>query len=297
MAQILRVHAQPSNFIQHGVKMTVFITPRFTDGLGNRLFQYATSLGLARHWDIPLLFNKVFCEPSDHGDPAAIFRLFPSIPFVENFDSKKYELLSHEEKDLYTYCEVPDSPTTPMLLAGHWQSPRYFESVKIEPDWKNVLGDHAEEIAYVAALETSQKQSRTWMIHFRHGDYDTLNHHQLNLMKYYQKCIYMIPAGSRLHVFSDEPDKCAETVEYMTEGRGIQITWSKEKEDVNALYEMSLCTAGAISANSTFSWWGAYFAKERAGKGFKAYYPDSWGSTLPPTTDLVPVWGERVSLH
>lgn len=276
--------------------MSSFITPRFTDGLGNRLFQYATSLGLARRWKIPLLFNRNYCEPSDHGDPLTIFRLFDSVPFVQNFDDSKYEPLSHAEEDLYTYCHIPEPPGRYLLLTGHWQSPRYFESVAVEPDWKNVLGDYMEEISYVAGLETDQKKSKTWMIHFRHGDYDTLDHHQENFTKYYQKCIYTIPAGSRLHVFSDEPEKCAETVEYMTEGRGIQITWSKEKEDVNALYEMSLCRGGAICANSTFSWWGAYFAHQNGGEGFKAYYPSSWGSTLPPTTDLVPVWGEKVSL-
>ena len=274
--------------------MGSIITPRFTDGLGNRLFQYATSLGLARRWKVPLLFNREFCKPSDHGDPEVILHLFRHQHFIINVD---YHHLSNDEKDLYTYCDIPKPvENTPILLTGHWQSPRYFESVAIEPDWKNVLGDCTEEIAYTAGLETSTQQSRTWMIHFRHGDYDTLDHHQVNLTKYYQKCIYMIPAGSRLHVFSDEPDKCRETVEYMTEGRGLQITWSKEKKDVNALYEMSLCTGGAICANSTFSWWGAYFGQQRCEGLFKAYYPSVWGSTLPPTTDLVPVWGERVSL-
>lgn len=277
--------------------MDPFITPRFTDGLGNRLFQYAVSLGLARRWDMPLLFNREFCEPCDHGDRLVIFQLFPSMHFIENFDSTKYQILSNEEEYLYTFWNVPKPVVnTPILLTGHWQSPRYFESIAIEPDWKNVLGDELEEIAYTAGLETFTKQSRTWMIHFRHGDYDSLEHYYENFTKYYHKCIYMIPAGSRLHVFSDEPEKCADTVEYITEGRGLQITWSKEKTDVNALYEMSLCTGGAICANSTFSWWGAYFAHQRCEGLFKAYYPKSWGVSLPPTTDLVPVWGERVSL-
>lgn len=274
--------------------MTLFITPRFSDGLGNRLFQYAASLGFARKWNIPLMFNRDFCEPSDHGEPTLIFSLFPSVPFVENFDHKNYNILSHSEDLLYTYFDVPE-PTAPMLLTSYWQSPRYFESERITPDWKNVLGSEMDEIASKANLDTPNKQSRTWMIHFRHGDYDTLDHHQENYTKYYQKCIYTIPKGSRLHVFSDEPEKCFDTVEYMTEGRDIQLTWSKETKDVNTLYEMSLCTGGAISANSTFSWWGAYFAHQRVSK-FTAYYPSSWGVSLPPTTDLVPVWGERVSL-
>ena len=273
--------------------MTLFITPRLSDGLGNRLFQYATSAGLAHRWNIPLLFNRAFCEPSNHGDPKLIFNLFPSVPFIENFDPTKYKILSHDEQSLYTYC-VPAEPTAPMLLTCYWQSPRYFESIQILPDWKAVLGSEMDLIASKAGLETPFEQSRTWMIHFRHGDYDILCKTK-NLMKYYQKCIYAIPEGSRIHVFSDEPEKCVDTIEYMIQGRSLTLTWSKETTDINALYEMSLCTGGAITANSTFSWWGAYFAHQRAPSGFQAYYPKSWGINLPPTTDLVPTWGSSVS--
>jgi hypothetical protein len=63
---------------------------------------------------------------------------------------------------------------------------------------------------------------------------------------------------------------------------------------------MSHCLGGFITANSTFSWWGAFFAKRRAtdiGHKMDAFYPKTWGQGLPDPTDLIPPWGNAVNLN
>ena len=148
-----------------------------------------------------------------------------------------------------------------------------------------------------AGLTDEAARRRTWFIHFRFGDYRGNAFHYWRLDIYYQKCLLAVPSGSRLHVFSDEPELCKDwligCIEHL--GLNLELTWAASKVDVEALYEMSLCWGGAITANSTFSWWGAYFAHMAAGGAHRAYYPDGWGLGVPPPTDLVPSWGEKVA--
>ena len=134
------------------------------------------------------------------------------------------------------------------------------------------------------------------MIHFRRGDYDILSQYSVDLTRYYRRCLLAVPEGSKLRVFSDEPERCKDLLESVVDGRAFDISWSSERVDYKALYEMSLCTGGAITANSTFSWWGAYFAKANARDGYRAYYPSSWGQ-FPDPAGIVPAWGEVVDTN
>jgi hypothetical protein len=96
-------------------------------------------------------------------------------------------------------------------------------------------------------------------LHIRRGDYKNLpNFHFLQPIAYYKKALELLQAASpqikKVYVFSDE------------------IEWAKQQpffqdplfslvdipDEVEALSAMAACKAGAICANSTFSWWGAF---------------------------------------
>ena len=262
-------------------KLSILVTdwavvPRMSDGLGNRLFQYAVALGLAKKWNRPVRFSRAYMVASNHGDPEDFLKLFPDVPVDDVTDPV---ILTQAGADLFVYREFPEAPPGNVVLIDSRQNPAYFAKVVVEPVWPSIP---------VPDL------SGSWMIHFRRGDYDILSHYFVDLTRYYRRCLLAVPEGSSLRVFSDEPGKCKDFLESVMDGREYRVSWSTETVDYKALHEMSLCTGGAITANSTFSWWGAYFAKARAGPRFQAFYPKSWGPGLPEATGVVPPWGEYV---
>jgi hypothetical protein len=75
---------------------------------------------------------------------------------------------------------------------------------------------------------------------------------------------------------------------------GLKISIAQVRRDIETLYEMSLCVGGNIVANSSFSWWGAWFARQNGSKW--ATFPSKMGEGLPPPEDLIPEWGTRIEV-
>jgi hypothetical protein len=92
-----------------------------------------------------------------------------------------------------------------------------------------------------------------------------------------------IPDDCEILLFSDDPESVKNLIT-------LPHTIVDEKDEIISLYIMSNCLKGAIVANSTFSYWGAYLAHENS-KDHVAYYPSIMGKGLPPSTDYIPPWG------
>jgi hypothetical protein len=151
----------------------------------------------------------------------------------------------------------------------------------------NALGDRTEQ----RLRATIPSPETTWFVHVRLGDYKILPHHQVDLTLYYAHCLVQIPQGSTVILFSDEPELCKEEFAAAAKRLELKFQVCSSTNELESLFLMSLCKGGAITANSTFSWWGAYCANQGAGEGFKAYYPSQWGDGMPPPVDLIPSWG------
>ena len=269
---------------------------RLTGGIGNRLFQLYAAKQYSQIHNIPVKIVKSINAP-DHGRIEDFLNLFPEITQCKN-EPESYSTVMQEKdanSNVYTFIhfEKLESPLTSVKLLGTWQSYKFCENVNLMPNWKNALKNHQ-------IFHKSKADTNMWMIHFRHGDYKILPHHQLDLIKYYTKCIYEIPPGSHIRAFSDEPELSIEFVDSIIEGRNITISWSDEKNDIATLYEMSNCLGGLITSNSTFSWWGAYYAKKRAEEinhKMNVYYPSQYLTNISGSSDLIPSWGTSVSLY
>ena len=267
-----------------------WIAPALTSGLGNRLFQHAAAQGLAERLGRRVIFLSTKCKESPHGPIASIFRMFPRAPLTES--SEPFTELVEPQRGFYTYFPL-EATEGPIVIHGFRQSPKYFpkDLTLLHPDWDSALGGPIVRrlLEREAALVTPEQQQRTVSVHMRMGDYLSLPHHQVQLGKYLMEALQRIPPKSRIHFFSDQPEKCGLYVQSYAAAHGLEFTVALVRSDVESLYEMSLCLGGNITCNSTFSWWGAWFAHQ-AGSPW-ATYPSSFGKGMPKPQDLFPEWG------
>jgi len=265
-----------------------WVAARLSCGLGNRLFQLAAAHKLAETWKTNLVFAMPYCLPSEHGDFESIFKLFPAVPKLWKAEA----LLAIDQDRCFELCPFPHSPPADrILLRGHWQAADYI-SDSLKPSWDCMA---ASGLLERWNLATQEQQQKTAFLHVRLGDYRILPHHQVNLLSYYVKAMAMFDAGTRFLVFSDEP-AIAKTLPVF----GDRCVFVEEAGELEALYLMSRCAAGAITANSTFSWWGANFGRQHngaAGASYRACMPARWMAVSKEPTDAIyPSWATRVDV-
>ena len=185
-------------------------------------------------------------------------------------------------------------PASKVLLKGFWQAADYIPG-RLEPSWDLVEGH--TDIQARLNLTSSEQRSKTAFLHVRLGDFCILPHHQVNLLAYYVRAMERFPSDTRFLVFSDTQD--------IAKSYGIfkdRCVFVDEPREYSTLYIMSLCHAGAITANSTFSWWGAYFGRQSAldsaCSDYLACMPSRWMAGQPgqpeTTSAIYPNWATIV---
>jgi len=260
-----------------------WVSSKLQCGLGNRLFQLAAAHSLAEQWGVPLVFAMPYCRPSEHGEFDTIFKLFPDIPKLW----KAEPLLAIDQDECFTVSPLPIvAPADRTLLRGMWQDAKCVSNT-FRPSWSAVIDkDH---LLARWSLETDEQRAKTAFLHVRLGDYRGLPHHQVNLLHYFSTAMASFPGDTRFLIFSDSLEEAQQLPVFSVNNRCIFV---KEEYELNALYLMSLCRAGAITANSTFSWWGAYFGRQNANTSlYRAYMPSPWmAKCSEPTEPIYPAW-------
>jgi hypothetical protein len=282
-----------------------WISPVLQCGLGNRLFQFAAAAGAAEQLGRPLVFYMPACLRADHGPIATLFRMFPSVPIVTEFAgaASSVEPLNIREAAaaIYTFCPFAEAlasaPAThgrPVLVHGFRQSPRYFPAGPgaLSPAWDAALGGalirHSLEAEL--GLDTDAGRRSAVALHVRLGDYKHLPHHLIGLKNYYAAAVERLAPGQRIILFSDEPAVAGRLLGPLHS----EVVAAPARSDVESLYQMSRCLGGTITANSTFSWWGAWFA-HAAGAAW-ATFPDKWHQRAV-AADLFPSWGTVIAVE
>ena len=200
-------------------------------GLGNQLFQIASTIGIAKKNDMPYGFyfwgeyQKYFCN---------------RLPTVKNVD--RITTLIHNGN---FYKEFKLNPKSNYDLQGYFQSWKYFN------DYRELLLRYfCIDIPSWVNLENKEYVS----IHIRRGDYINLSHIHTNLSEtdYYQKAINYFDSNQKFLIYSDDIKWCKENF------KGQNFTYVEGSEtDIQELHGMSTCSSNII-ANSSFSWWAAY---------------------------------------
>lgn len=253
----------------------LWVAPYLCGGLGNRLFQISAALGLAKKIGRELVFYKPMINNNTHHKVDELYSMFPDIRIIS--EHQEIHEIREAELENYSFKAISsENVQRNIVTRGYWQNYQYLPESGLNPNLK--LQDLSKY-----GLDGEARRN-TWFIHVRLGDYKEngcVNH--ITMDSYYKKVLDQVPAGSRLILFSDEPEVAAKMLKPFL-NYTIELQICHEKSVCVTLGLMSQCWGGAIVANSTFSWWGAYFARKLAveqGLPFKAFFPLRWGVNIP----------------
>lgn len=245
--------------------------------LGNQMFQFAALKGVANkhgyQYCIPPSQNKN--EWKDH-QLFVPFKLSNTTQLNVQFIDQKRPTVTESSFcfDEKIFNECPDW----VSLQGYFQTEKYFKHITDE-----IKGDFTfkDEILKPCNEMLSEITSPI-SLHIRRTDYVTNSNHTVLEIDYYEKALKEFDNTATVLVFSDDPEWCNQQ-ELFSSDRFLIAEGNSNYID---LCLMTLCS-GHIIANSSFSWWGAWLAKNN-----KVIAPSGWfsGSNNEhiDTKDLIP---------
>lgn len=264
--------------------------------LGNQMFQYAALRGIAAKrgydWAIPP-------ENYNHTDNYGLFETFE----MKNVKQSNLGFVDGQSVEENDYCFIPeffDECPDNVSLEGYFQTEKYFNHIEneIREDFtfkKEYLIPCKE---YIDSLDASPI-----FLHVRQLDnIGREDYHPILPISFFEEALSNFLDDTPCFVFTDDIGWCKsqeffkqerflfnennQKYAYQTmDGRGKSQNTLMPQVD---LCLMSLCS-GAIIANSSFSWWGAWLQNNR-GK-IIAPNPQKWfGSKMKnlDTKDIIP---------
>jgi hypothetical protein len=279
------------------------ITCNLMGGLGNQIFQIFATISYAIKSRNQFKFTNATSLGS--GDTTIRYTFWNSFfSRLKHFTINEFPQPLHviREKD-FTFNELPlnemVNPSRDLLIFGYFQSYKYFES-------------NYEIICRMIGLEQMKRELLKKMnydltflnnvisLHFRIGDYKKLQHfHPIMTKEYYFRCLNHIQTicnakgkNAKLTVmyFCEDVDidDVQKVISYLSENFP-QLTFIRGENNLADWEQMLLmsCCHHNIIANSSFSWWSAYF---NSWTDKIVCYPSVWfgPSASNNTKDLCP---------
>jgi hypothetical protein len=243
------------------------IVPFFVGGLGNQMFQIAAAFCVGFHNRcpvyIPLITNNNNPHRKDLQYSETIFKHFGLIFNLENDSPQLKQLLthykyeSHKGHTLYAPYKAwdPKEVAPGTIMTSYYQyypalEPREYE---IRCLFLEGIRSYIDKLAHLNIDEKT-----TAFVHVRRGDY--LINKELNALtpQYYfitlNLILKVLPYITKIYVISDDMEWVKSQIIF----KSNVIEFFESKDELECMALMSLCKAGAICANSTFSWWGAF---------------------------------------
>jgi hypothetical protein len=245
-------------------------------GLGNQLFQIFATISYSIRTRNPFKFQNV-STLGGGGSSTLRYTFWNSFlcklkPFLTNIIPQECQVI--REKD-FTYNELPlyyQTQNQHFLLYGYFQSYKYFnENYQIIC---RIIGLQQMKDTLLAKLNLNNEYLKNCIsMHFRIGDYKKLQEcHALLTHDYYINALAFIKntpikknaASYTVLYFCEEVDiDDVLKIIHILEKEFPEIIFSRgygenKLEDWEQMLLMSCCHHNII-ANSTFSWWGAYF--------------------------------------
>jgi len=275
---------------------THWVSCKLVGGIGNRIFEIVAACGVAEKLHRPVVFYDIEVTKYSHQGIRNIYYLFPHIPIVHGTHTVKD---IHEEKVRpYKYAvnavNVQDTESN-ILIHGCRQNINNFPSYQITPSFDMFLTkEKEEELLTKYKVKTIEEKVNTWFIHVRLGDYKLykeLSH--ITVESYHRHLLKHIPENANILLFSNEIDTAVSLLQTYMNRPYLPCV---EQNECISLFLMKQCWGGAIVPNSTFSWWGSYFAYTSSlyKSIYRAYYPEDWfHDDKESGPAFTPPWGIR----
>ena len=240
--------------------------------LGNQMFQYAALRGLAA------AKGYEWCIPPFSTDNHSLGNCFVmgSVKSTNQYILDRghapvvVEKQFHFDDELFSLCPNDVS------LSGFFQTEKYFKHIESQ-----IRDDYTfhDEILNPCKEMIESLDEKPLFLHVRKCS----SQHPPQPIEYYEEALKHFSEDQPVIVCSDSPDWVKEQ-EFFSDDRFL-ISESTEHTPYVDLCLMSLCS-GAIIANSSFSWWGAWLQNDSG----KVIAPDPWYESKAnlDTRDLIP---------
>lgn len=280
------------------------ITCNLMGGLGNQLFQIFTTISYAIKTNHTFKFLNI--KQMGGGNTTIRYTYWDTLLYkLKIFLVSHFPQLYTVRESGFTFQELPIpiiKAHPNVLLYGYFQSYKYFEE-NYEIICR-LIGVRDIKSKLLDDLNTAEfDMQNTISIHFRLGDYKSKQHfHPIMPLSYYNTSLKHICdtiPGKHFTVlyFCEEEDLLTvdKNIQYLQKQfNNIQFKkCDNHLMDWQQMILMSCCHHNII-ANSSFSWWGAYF-NEHADK--IVCYPSLWfNSSTHNIKDLCPSTWSKIQV-
>lgn len=248
-------------------------------GLGNQLFQLACGMKMAKKYNKNFVLNTHGVISNHHQNHnvartiQTIQKLCPALALSDQqLLSNQYQVIKEETRDSFYYTEaiIDDAfqNYANVCLHGYYINAAYIPTLADN----TLFTDIARHITPTDQRLLTHDFTNTYFIHIRLGDFLKEPMYQIELKAYYNFCIHAILNANPSAVFyicTNQYDDAlyAYTKDFPRQLRIndniINIVYhlqDKTNDELDTLYIMSSC-GGAICANSTLSYMGAFFQR------------------------------------
>lgn len=265
-------------------------------GLGNQLFQIFATISYSIQSKNPFVFLNLY--KLGGGSTTIRYTYWNSFlvnlkPFLIN-ELHPTTIVVKEDGFVYKNLPLHKLTNKNIMLYGYFQSYKYFKN-----NYSiicRMIGLEKMKTKVNDKLEVKTDYLKTISIHFRIGDYKKIpEYHPLATYNYYEKALLYIKSlntdtNFNILYFCEEEDieEVLNTINKLSKKFPdyIFVRGEKNLEDWEQLLLMSCCHHNII-ANSSYSWWAAYF---NSNSDKIVCYPSVWFGTAVNnnTKDLCP---------
>ena len=251
---------RPRTRRQRGGNQEKCIFVQLRNGLGNQLFLYAAALSVKNKTKLPICLPPLQNLHSSKDYRSTIFkqgipinpdelkpRMNASVKLLEHFD---------HDKNTFNITSVSETSNTNLTLSTkYYHKYKPIESVIpiIREDCKKAFEELYPDLKAKIPVTSA-------FMHVRRGDYAEAG---TSLGRdYYDRALKELDPVvgiTDIYILSDDIPWCKEQNWQSLKS----LHWFESPDELEALYLMSLCLAGAIVSLSTFSTWGVILGADQ----------------------------------